>query len=528
MGPYITEVDYVYSGTLYDVRYVNSPEPFSALAPNASAAFAGRSYLQVLHDLYTGRVPVAPDGTPDTSVALGVFPFNPDTPTGTGVPPAGLLDSTLDFKRAANENEFSKNDSENITLNFDYRLGEHTLSVVASQIDYSVEERIDADFTPVPILATDQSEDYEQRFFKVDYNSPQDTFLEVFAGASFLDSELTFDENISNGLEREVTNQEVADFLLGLVDDDSAPNISQDNQFNSNEPFATYFGRTIPTAAQALRIFDLNRKFSQTTEITSAYMDLKFNFSDRLRARLGARYTHAEKVAVRDFAFLTASGEPWTGFSELAASAANFSGATADEAQQRFAGIINSLGRIFNFQPHSDRIPMGRNTIPRTGTGQLVSAYPVTTAGIGVESSVPGCENQYTFALGGPCDPNPEHGPRREEQFLPSAVFEFDLTPDFSMYLGASMANKLGGFDARSNATPEGKADFGVDPGTFVFEDEDALSYELGFTWYLPAGWGELRAAAFYTDYKNLPGQFGRQKCWPKCSKCGRSKFAGC
>ena len=108
-------------------------------------------------------------------------------------------------------------------------------------------------------------------------------------------------------------------------------------------------------------------------------------------------------------------------------------------------------------------------------------------------------EDDGAVGLGRPLD-----SLRREEQLLPSLTLEWDTTENVSMFVSARMANKLGGFDARSSKTPIVRGVPGLTTGTWEFEDEQALTYEMGANWYLPAGLGELKAVAFYTDYTDL------------------------
>ncbi len=486
---YFNELDFTLVGTLYDKAYGNSPDLLGTESPQA--AYAGRSYLQVLSDIYTGRQFNNPDGTPAQSSILGVPFGSADVP-----PPAGLLDSELDFKRAANEDEFSNNESDNITLNVDYRWGDHTLSFVGSDISYEVDERIDTDFTPVPILVTDQSETYDQQFFRVDYVSPADAFVQISAGASYLDSELEFSERIGDGLgdsdQDRAAQILVEDLTLNQVD--TVERYYQvGNEANGREfrPFLHYFGRTSISFVAPLEIFDVDRQFAQDNQITAAFLEAKFNWNERFRTTVGLRYTHSEKSAVRDFAYLLSDGDVLRpGLVEPL-----FDGnpdqtrippVTAEEVVGR---RVASLGFIFNFQPHTDRL--------------VGDDYPLDSS-VTLNSDIPGCEDQFSYALGGPCDPDPANGPRREEQLLPGISFEYDVTPDMSVYASVQMANKLGGFDARSTSTPQGSPIDVIDPGTFAFEDEDAITYEIGTNWFLPGGWGELRAAAFYTDFTNL------------------------
>jgi outer membrane receptor protein involved in Fe transport len=83
---------------------------------------------------------------------------------------------------------------------------------------------------------------------------------------------------------------------------------------------------------------------------------------------------------------------------------------------------------------------------------------------------------------------------------------------DAMLYGSVASGFKAGGFDTRSNSIP-GSSAFtipGVIPvgtlvdGTFEFEDETALSYEIGAKMRLAGGRADLNVAAFFTEYDDL------------------------
>ncbi len=106
-------------------------------------------------------------------------------------------------------------------------------------------------------------------------------------------------------------------------------------------------------------------------------------------------------------------------------------------------------------------------------------------------------------------------GEREEVQFAPLINLQWDATDDLMAYFSASRGYKSGGFDARSNASPSadptpinpnapGGTNQQVLIGSFEFEEEEALSYELGFKTTLLEGAAELNAALFRTEFDNL------------------------
>jgi len=112
-------------------------------------------------------------------------------------------------------------------------------------------------------------------------------------------------------------------------------------------------------------------------------------------------------------------------------------------------------------------------------------------------------------------------GKRTEKRTSWAVILEQDINADYMMYLSAVNGFKGGGFDTRSN-NPDNAFDF-IDkdgnkindgsaepdiplfysPGTFEFEDEEALAFELGLKARI-ADRAEVNIAYFYTDITNL------------------------
>lgn len=452
---YRNEVDFQLGviGSLYDIQYQGAQDV---------PAFAGLSYLQALHNLYTNNLPEELRDPLDGVLKLGGIP----TSAGFNTPPVGLLDANADFKRAVDAEEFSNNQTSNFTLNLSYFLGEHNIALVASRIDYKFDEQIDLDFTPVPIFDTEQSEEYEQDFFRFEYNSPDDGFIQLSVGGSYLSSKLTYNQIVRSNLGGPTNQEEAEQFLRDGIDPATY------TTFDPDVPFLTYFGRVTPALIRGLQFYSPDLLFNQDTEITAAFIESKMYFSDTVSVVLGARYTHAEKAAIRDFAFLLSNGEP-------------FQSPPPDvDLTELNVGFLQGLGTLFNFQIQSDRMAQ----LPFNGIN------PDT-----------GCLTNITAATGGPCDLDFERNkPFRDEQLLPSLTLVWDVTQDLSLNFSARQANKVGGFDARSSSAPRVPEADPVTAGTFRFQDEDATTYELGSRWFLPNGWGELYATAFYTTFKNL------------------------
>lgn len=105
-------------------------------------------------------------------------------------------------------------------------------------------------------------------------------------------------------------------------------------------------------------------------------------------------------------------------------------------------------------------------------------------------------------------------GERSESQFSPLVNVQWDYSADGMAYFTATKGFKAGGFDARSNATQDDELTYRnplatvpnqtVLVGTFEYDEEEAISYELGLKTGLLDGAAEFNIAAFYTEYSNL------------------------
>ena len=193
------------------------------------------------------------------------------------------------------------------------------------------------------------------------------------------------------------------------------------------------------------------RDFEQNNTVSSVFGQVAADLTDRWRASLGLRYTHVEKDASRILREGDLNRNPWDiydpeGFDRLAAGAVLFAS-------------------IFKVSFH-----------------QL-------------------------------------SGSRSKDNTAFEFVTDFDLTDDAMLYASIKSGFKPGGYDVRSNSEPvPGSTGAGtlfpvssldavvnnVDPGSFEFEDESALAYEVGSKLTLLDGTAELNIALFLTKFDDL------------------------
>lgn len=84
-------------------------------------------------------------------------------------------------------------------------------------------------------------------------------------------------------------------------------------------------------------------------------------------------------------------------------------------------------------------------------------------------------------------------GDLSESVFTPSGSFQWDVSESAMVYGSISTGFKAGGFDARANNI-----------GSWEFQEEEAIAYEVGIKSTLWDGRAELNVAAYFTDYDDL------------------------
>lgn len=206
-----------------------------------------------------------------------------------------------------------------------------------------------------------------------------------------------------------------------------------------------------PTGAiDALGDTSAFRNFDQNTTVSSVFGQVGMDITERWRASLGVRYSHVEKEASRILR----------------------------------EGDLQRNPFVLGVQPDDDYLA--------AGAPLFASIF-----------------NVAFHALS---------GSREEDSTAFELITEFDVNDDMMVYGSVKSGFKSGGFDARSNSEPvpgSTGVDFlfpasslpavqNVDPGSFEFEDEQALAYEVGTKLTLLGGTAELGVSVFYTEFDDL------------------------
>lgn len=94
---------------------------------------------------------------------------------------------------------------------------------------------------------------------------------------------------------------------------------------------------------------------------------------------------------------------------------------------------------------------------------------------------------------------------RQIEDWSPTVRVSYDVTDDMMLYFSASRAFKSGGFNEAGNRGDEpGEFPAGGDPANFEFDDEEALSFEVGGKMSFFGQRANLNFALFQTDFSDL------------------------
>lgn len=263
----------------------------------------------------TGRQIEIIGDEPSLNPALGglnwsQFLLNLNNVNPTLSTPASILDITQDGNRSSN-GDFSNNDTDNVTLNVTYQLGDYEITSITGYLSYSYEELCDCDFTSANSFTLFSEEDYDQVSQEFRIVSPAGEDFEWLAGAYYQDSSLDFADEFTIPLDSPVGTL-VEGLFAGLIAPGSAN--------------ATLSGLNVP------------RTFNQDSEIFSAFFQGSWQATDSLRLTVGGRYSYEEKTASRRLTSTDANGVEFAFDDSFVPGSA--------------AGVDYLLGRVFLVSRH--------------------------------------------------------------------------------------------------------------------------------------------------------------------------------
>ncbi len=363
---------------------------------------------------------------------------------------AAVLDTTQNYRRTSN-GDFSDNDSSDFTLRAEYEIGNMELTAISSSLSYEFSELCDCDFSGANGFDVFLDEEYEQFSQEFRLTSAAGGTFEWLAGVNYQTSELSTLDRIS--------------LPANTFLDQAATALAYPGILGRVLPAYLALVPTVfpdaPTASSAAYVHSMTGNAG--TGVTGA-------------AQLGNALpsTGANRTLDQD-------NDSWALFGQATW---DLSDRLRLSTSARYSEEKKDAHRVMNLTAEDGSAYVGNPTLALLA----YSLFEVQLIGHDISGS-------------------------RTDTSLDWGVnAQYDLTPDAMVYASAATGFKAGGFDGRSNAVP-GLGTNGLDPrnplatigpGAFEFEDENALTLELGSKVMLLDGTAELNMALFRTQYENL------------------------
>lgn len=350
--------------------------------------FAGRRYSEILHDTQV------PDDQPVGNGAVLNIQSDPS-----------VLNTTQDYRRSSN-GDFSNNDTRNLTMHFDYALGEHQLTFITGLMHYEFDEVHDVSYTGADLLDGVLAEEYLQFSQELRWLSPVGGTFEYIGGAYFQHSELDYGDVVR-------IDSDILPDLLNLADGANGGDLG-------DRPVDGDVQGPCAGACDAgdhLRGLRIPRAFTTDTDLLSVFFQGTWNITSRFRTTVGLRVTREVKKGSRRVTFFNdGTGQPPEELDTVMAK--NLNHEKHDLAGER---TTNDLSPSLNVQFDLDEDLMLFATVSR-----------------GFKSGGFDARSNQSPVLKDPAPHNPNYGNVRAEQF--EGTFEYDEEVATSFEAGAKGA----------------------------------------------------------------------------------------
>lgn len=368
---------------------------------------------------------------------------------------SSVLNNYQDFKRSSN-GDYSYNDTHNVTLNVDYVWGEHTFTFITGILGYETSELCDCDFTGASVFSVAAEEEYSQFSQEIRWVSPVGETFEFIAGAFFQHSELDFFDSIR-------------------VESDILP--------------------------QLLNAADIQEAGARGERPTGG--DVEGGPLDNVTAAaVAGTPLEAALAPLFGLGLLELGGLGDAGDEILNLGTPRYFESTTD----LISGFVQATWNISDLT----RATLGlRYSYEEKEGKRRLDFSDITTGEIRAEGEI-----DTVVAKNFSAERHDLSGSRSSGNLAPSLNIQHDWSDDVMLYATASIGYKSGGYDARSNASPEANE---IRPlqnldeptpiilvGSFEYDEEQATSFEAGAKTTLLDGGAELNIAAFYTQYDDL------------------------
>ena len=215
--------------------------------------------LKVEHDEFNGegrQIEIIRDD-PNTTTGLNFQQY-----LGLFGHTGGITENEINFERQADNDEFSHNELDNITLTANTIVNDFTLTSITSLVSYDFTEECDCDYVAAPVFNVDIHEEYKQFSQELRIVSPLSDTFDWIGGFYFQKSETDFDDRI----------KVPSNSILPLANPNLAP--------------------IADTSA--------GRNYTLDSNMWSVFFQGNYHFNDDLTMTIGARYTEEKKDGHRE------------------------------------------------------------------------------------------------------------------------------------------------------------------------------------------------------------------------------------
>lgn len=344
-------------------------------------------------------------------------------------------------------------DAYDVTLKADWSFGnDYLLTSITNYTWLDEEVRLDADFSPIPFLILDNNEVLEQYSQEFRITSPPGD-VEFVGGLFFMKSDLQADYNIQQFLLLTELLQVTGEGERMACLQSPNPEACQDQVLN--DASSGQLAGQLIQARQTLAggpspIETALTRFDQITDSAALFGQVTWHFTERWSATFGGRLNYENKTLDTGHRLINnvTGGE---GNAVISGAACN----------QLLPVDLPGLGGI----PSPAGYCLGPNP-------QGATIFPVIIAG---DTQFEAERERETF------------------NFIPKFSVKYDFADAAMAYFTAAKGYKSGGF------TGQPSNDINLE-----FDDETALTYELGAKTEWLGGAARLNASLFYTDFRDL------------------------
>lgn len=358
----------------------------------------------------------------------------------------------FDELTAKNEQGRVARDAYDATIKAEWSFGDDYLLTSISNMSWLDEEvKMDADFSPIPFLILENNEELEQFSQELRITSPPGDF-EFVAGLFYMQSDIRADYNIYEFLTLDELLLVTGELQRILCLQSGDPQGCQDqvlNDANAGQSAGQQVQSRQAAEGGPSPVETALTRFAQITDSAALFGQATWHFAQRWSVTFGGRLNYEVKELDTEHRLINnrTGGE----------GNAVVTGASCDQILPlpvTLPGPIPSVGYCLGSNPDGATI------------------FPIIIAG----------DTQFQAQR-----------ERETLDFTPKMSLQYEFADAAMAYVAAAQGYKSGGFTGQP-----------VNDLNLEFEDENALTYEIGAKSEWLGGAARLNASLFYTDFEDL------------------------